>query len=191
MARGKSSPREVDSADSADVLDDATLIERAPESGVEMAGDKLSGTNDTSGDVSDDACGVPSERGAAAQGAERRQFDRVDVEWSVDCTTEETFLYASIRNISTMGIFVQTRAPLHVGTKLTLRFAPPPRPMSPAEGPFVLQGTVQWVNDAPNSPNPGMGVRFTQLSSDDRSRIVEAIRTIAFVRDEFEPRLLN
>ena len=55
--------------------------------------------------------------------SERRIYERVDVEWSVDCETEETFLYASITNISEMGIFVATHDPLEVGTRLTLRFA--------------------------------------------------------------------
>lgn len=194
MARGKALPRAVvDSDDDVgrDTFDEGDS-ECAPESGVEVAAeDKLETTNDagqTDLEVADRETG---EGLASERGAERRRFDRIDVEWSVDCATEETFLYASIRNISTMGIFVQTRDPLVVGTKLTLRFTPPPRKAASLEGTFVLQGTVQWVNDAPNSPNPGMGIRFAQLTLDDRERIVEAIRTIAYLRDDAEPRLLN
>jgi len=99
---------------------------------------------------------------------------RLDVLWSVDCETEDTFLYAAITNISEMGIFVQTEEPLAVGTSIKLRFAPGaqdgeraedgepgrgspnpsefegdgPRPLG-ARGrwePFVLGGVVQWVN---------------------------------------------
>ena len=55
---------------------------------------------------------------------ERRIFDRFEVTWDVDCTTEDTFLYASISNISEMGIFVTTREPLVVGTKILLSFTP-------------------------------------------------------------------
>jgi uncharacterized protein (TIGR02266 family) len=109
---------------------------------------------------------------------ERRSAERVDVTWSVDCETDDTFLYASIANISELGIFVMTREPLDVGTVLTLRFAPPGHPA------FVLRGVVQWVNTVRAlsvSPNPGMGVRFIDLTNDDRARLVEAIRTIAFV----------
>lgn len=111
-------------------------------------------------------------------GVERRISERIEVTWSVDCETDDTFLYASIRNISEMGIFVQTKEPLEVGTILTLRFAPP------GHQPFVLQGLVQWVNPVRAlsvSPNPGMGVRFTDLTGEDRERLVEAIRTIAYV----------
>ena len=112
--------------------------------------------------------------------AERRNFDRYEVEWAVDCVTSDTFLYASITNISEMGIFVRTTDPLRVGTKLRLCFAPPG-----AEG-FKLEGTVAWVNHVrPNgdNPNPGMGVRFVNLQPEERERLVEVIRTIAYLRE--------
>jgi len=103
------------------------------------------------------------------------------VTWSVDCETEDTFLYASIANISELGIFVSTREPLQVGTRLRLRFAPPG-----ARDPFVLFGQVQWINPVrmlSENRNPGMGIRFVDLTLDDRERIVDAIRTIAYLRD--------
>ena len=110
--------------------------------------------------------------------ADRRSRERFDVVWSVDCVTEETFLYATITNISEMGIFVQTVEPLPVGTRLLLRFSPE----DPALGAFELEGHVQWINPArPSCPNPGMGVRFERLTLDDRERLVEVIRTIAYL----------
>jgi type IV pilus assembly protein PilZ len=110
---------------------------------------------------------------------DRRSSERVEVTWLVDCETEETFLYASITNISEMGIFVRTTNPLAVGTRLTLRFAPPG-----ASASYVLQGTVQWINEALRSTlNPGMGIRFMDLTPDDRERIVATIRTIAYLRE--------
>jgi type IV pilus assembly protein PilZ len=114
----------------------------------------------------------------AEGGPERRSAERIDVMWSVDCETDDTFLYASIANISELGIFVTTRDPLEVGTLLTLRFSPPGHP------PFVLRGVVQWVNAVRAlavCPNPGMGVRFVELTQDDRDRLIEAIHTIAYV----------
>ncbi len=111
---------------------------------------------------------------------ERRSFDRFDVEWSVDCVADDTFLYASIANISAMGIFVKTTDPLAVGARLVLSFAPP------GYNPFKLEGQVAWINrvrpDGDNL-NPGMGVRFVNLRPDDRERLVEVIRTIAYVRE--------
>ena len=111
---------------------------------------------------------------------ERRSHDRFDVEWAVDCIAEDTFLYASITNISAMGIFVKTTDPLAIGTRLVLAFAPP------GYQPFKLEGEVAWINPLrPNgdNPNPGIGVRFVNLLPDDRERLVEVIRTIAYVRE--------
>ena len=119
---------------------------------------------------------------AAPDSKNRRVAERVDVFWSVDCETEDTFLYAAITNISEMGIFVRTTEPLDVGTAVTLRFAPPHE-----SEPFVLGGTVQWVNalrPRQSNPNPGMGIRFITLTLPDRERIVETIRTIAYLREE-------
>lgn len=118
---------------------------------------------------------------AASSTDERRRSGRYDVTWPVDCEGEDTFLYAAIANISAMGIFVRTVEPLEIGSELTLRFAP----TAPPAEPFVLRGAVQWVNrDVARSPNPGMGIRFIELSPDDRERIVEMVRTIAYLRED-------
>ena len=113
--------------------------------------------------------------------AERRVFDRYDVEWSVDCVASDTFLYASITNISEMGIFVRTTDPLKLNTKLRLTFAPPGGEQS-----FQLEGSVAWVNcvrENGDNPNPGMGIRFVNLQPEERERLVEVIRTIAYLRE--------
>jgi len=125
-----------------------------------------------------------SERKPAIKPDDRRAADRYEVTWSVDCEAQDTFLYASITNISALGIFVQTVEPLPIGTLVTLRFSPP------GFEPFTLHGLVQWVNvvrpDGDN-PNPGMGVRFVELSASDRERLIEVIKTIAYVRDSVRP----
>ncbi|MFO0548038.1 MAG: PilZ domain-containing protein [Polyangiaceae bacterium] len=118
-------------------------------------------------------------RSQADSDADRRATERHPVTWPVDCDTEETFLYAEITNISEMGIFVRTTEPLAIGTKLRLRFAPA---HSPEIGSFELEGRVQWINLArPGCPNPGMGLAFFSLSLEDRERLVEVIRTIAYL----------
>ena len=111
----------------------------------------------------------------------RRGSDRIEVTWSVDCESRDTFLYASIANISEFGIFVRTHEPLEVGTRLTLTFAPPG-----SDEPFVIHGQVQWVNAVrmlADNPNPGMGIRFVDLTSEARARLIDTVRTIAYVRD--------
>ena len=93
---------------------------------------------------------------------------------------DDTFLYASIANISAMGIFVKTTDPRPVGTMLMMSFEPP------GYEPFKLEGEVAWINvvraDGDN-PNPGMGVRFVNLRPEERERLVEVVRTIAYVRE--------
>lgn len=134
------------------------------------------------GDSSEPPPIAPDGEESSPESINRRTSERIAVTWSVDCETEDTFLYASIANISEMGIFVRTTEPLPVGTELTLRFAPP----SLGEV-LVLLGAVQWVNEVrpmSDNPNPGMGIRFLNLTPASRERIVDIIRTIAYLRDE-------
>jgi type IV pilus assembly protein PilZ len=135
------------------------------------------GTMSTEGDPKNAASGAsPSESPAS----DRRSHDRFEVTWSVDCVASDTFLYASIANIGQMGIFVLTTEPLAIGTPLVLSFAPP------GHEPFKLAGVVAWVNKVKpggDNPNPGMGIKFTALALEDRERLVEVIRAIAYVRE--------
>jgi type IV pilus assembly protein PilZ len=113
---------------------------------------------------------------------DKRAAPRVPVQWSVDCKTEDTFLYASITNVSALGIFVATIDPLPVGTEMTLRFA-----TADCAEPFVLRGRVQWLNELRpdgDDVNPGMGIQFIGISPEDRERLVEAVHTIAYLFDE-------
>src|SRR5690348_13295361 len=63
---------------------------------------------------------------------ERRSQERIEVSWPVDCETEQTFLYAAIANISELGIFVRSDAPLAIGTLVRLRFAPRGKAFGPS-----------------------------------------------------------
>jgi type IV pilus assembly protein PilZ len=116
---------------------------------------------------------------------EQRSAERAEVAWTVDCETEDTFLYASIANISEMGIFVRTEEPLPIGAIVSLHFAP-----RGADAPFQMRGRVQWVNKVRafgDNLNPGMGIQFLELQREERERLVSAIRTIAYLRgDPFE-----
>jgi uncharacterized protein (TIGR02266 family) len=120
----------------------------------------------------------------APASVDRRISARYEVTWAVDCVAEDTFLFASLANISEMGIFVRTTEPLAIGTRLTLSFAPP------GHEPFKLQGKVAWVNKLRangDNPNPGMGVRFISLTPGERERLVEVIRAICYLRSDTAP----
>ena len=106
---------------------------------------------------------------------------RHDAELSVDYASGETFLFSYITNISEMGIFIRTDSPPPVGTKLRLRFG------LENEEPLSLAGEVIWLNplraDGDNL-NPGMGVRFEELTLDQREKVVSFVRAIAYLTDD-------
>jgi type IV pilus assembly protein PilZ len=120
------------------------------------------------------AGGSPS---VAPASGSRRAEQRTEVVWAVDCEHADTFLYAYITNVSSLGLFVRTVTPLPVGTQVRLTFAPR------NDAPFRLLAEVAWINeDKVGCPNPGMGMRFLDLHLEERERLVEAIRTIAYLR---------
>lgn len=112
---------------------------------------------------------------------DRRRHERYDTSISVDYWSGETFLFSYITNISEMGIFIASRDPLAVGTMLNLRF------MSPVGSLLELEGEVVWINPVRmdgDNVNPGMGIRFTKLTPEQRERVVDLVKTVAYLRDD-------
>jgi len=113
---------------------------------------------------------------------ERREHQRFEASVAVDYTSGETFLFAYLQNISEMGIFVRTDYPAPVGTRLRLRFQ-----VDETEEPLTLDGEVAWINplrEIGDNLNPGMGVRFTELTPDKREAVVGLVRTVAYLHDD-------
>jgi type IV pilus assembly protein PilZ len=113
-------------------------------------------------------------------GIERRRYERFDAELSVDWASGETFLFSYITNISEMGIFIRSDDPPPIGSALRLRFA-----RTNGET-LELDGVVAWINPlrpAGENLNPGMGVRFSSLTLEQRERVVELVRTVAYLQD--------
>ncbi|HEY8376004.1 MAG TPA: PilZ domain-containing protein [Nannocystis sp.] len=128
------------------------------------------------------------------QPVNRRAEPRHPVHIEVDCTSGDTFLYAYITDISSMGIFIRTDTPLPVGTVLELGFTPPPRPLRdtltpdgklPPPAPperLELTGEVVWNTTGQAQPDkPGMGVRFHHTAPRTRQRLLEIVRAIAYL----------
>ncbi len=114
-------------------------------------------------------------------GAERRRHERFDTELSVDFASGENFLFSYITNISEMGIFIRSDHPMAIGTTLRLRFG------LDDDQALQLEGTVVWFNPVRadgDNPNPGMGVRFTKLTPEQRERVVAVVRTVAYLQSE-------
>lgn len=113
--------------------------------------------------------------------SDRREHARFDTRLEVDYRSGENFLFSYIQNISEMGIFIRSDAPLPVGTEIDVRFQPE------GEAPVQLRGQVVWVNPVKiggDNLNPGMGVRFLDLTPELRERLVSLVRTIAYLQDE-------
>jgi type IV pilus assembly protein PilZ len=119
----------------------------------------------------------------------RRNETRHPAHLEVDCSSGDTFLYAYITDISSMGIFIRTDTPLPVGAVLELGFTPPASPASPgaakADPPpkrLELTGEVMWnTTSQSDAANPGMGVRFHHTSPKTRARLLEIVRAIAYL----------
>jgi type IV pilus assembly protein PilZ len=130
-----------------------------------------------------DAAQAARDRDAVAAAQERRRSPRVLVDLEVDYGDEDTYLFAYIRDISATGIFVQTKSPEPPGTELNVRFTP-----NGSEEILELEGEVIWVNPyrpgKRDSINPGMGIRFTTLTNEQRHRLVEFVKRFAYLADE-------
>ncbi len=74
------------------------------------------------------------------------------------------------------GLFIESSTPLRVGTNLAVEFALPDRP---AEW-LGTRCVVSWVCPKPDQYTffPGMGVRFTEISSEIRARVLELVGAI-------------
>jgi type IV pilus assembly protein PilZ len=126
---------------------------------------------------------MPTDRlSVEPSGAERREHQRFDTAIAVDYASGETFLFAYLQNISEMGIFIRTDHPATVGTRLRLRFH-----AEQEDDPLTLDGVVTWINPlraSGDNLNPGMGVRFMELSPDKREQVVSLVRTVAYLHDD-------
>jgi len=74
------------------------------------------------------------------------------------------------------GLFIESHAPLPIGTKLAMEFSLPEK----SEEWLLAKGTVAWVCPKADQYtfSPGMGVRFTEIAEDVRDRIHEIVKTI-------------
>ena len=84
-----------------------------------------------------------------------RKHERVTI--NKEFESYEAFITEYVTNISRSGVFVRSKTPLAIGTKVNLRFTVIMDDIETIEG----VGEVVRVHDDP----PGMGVVFTELSS--------------------------
>ena len=77
------------------------------------------------------------------------------------------------------GLFIESHSPLPVGTKFALEFS---LPENPSEW-LPAKGVIAWVCPKADQYtfSPGMGVRFIEINSDIRTRVLELVKSIQTV----------
>ena len=114
--------------------------------------------------------------------SEKRKSQRHDLRIRMDYRNEGggDFLFEYTRNISKGGIFIETREPLPVGSRVEMRFQPPGTEQS-----LEIAGSVAWVNPyrpgSDDNPNPGMGIQFEELQEEDKDLLAQVVRAIAYL----------
>ena len=95
------------------------------------------------------------------QDLDARREERVTI--NKEFESYDAFINEYVTNISRSGVFVRSKTPLPVGTKVNLRFTVIMDDIETVEG----VGEVVRVHDDPS----GMGVVFTELSGYSKSLI--------------------
>lgn len=111
---------------------------------------------------------------------EARTEPRVTLSFRVKYKTPEGQQFESrAGGIGGGGLFIESTAPLSVGTKLVMEFSLPERPNDW----LSAKGLVAWVCPKADQYtfSPGMGVRFTDIASDIRTRVLELVKSIQHV----------
>ena len=98
---------------------------------------------------------MPNDEKAKSVDQEARREERVTI--NKEFESYDAFINEYVTNISRTGVFVRSKTPLPIGTKVNLRFTVIMDDIETVEG----IGEVVRVHDDP----PGMGVVFTELSA--------------------------
>lgn len=111
-----------------------------------------------------DAAATPS---PSSVDSDKRREDRVTI--NKEFESYDAFISEYVTNISRTGVFVRSKTPLPIGTRVNLRFTVIMDDIETIEG----IGEVVRVHDDP----AGMGVVFTELSSYSQGLIDKLLTT--------------
>lgn len=98
---------------------------------------------------------------------DQRQHSRQQINQEFE--TIDEFIAEYVTNISQGGVFIRSKNPLPVGTKVTLKFSVILDDFETVEG----EGEVVRVEST--GPNTGMGVAFTRLTAESKKLIDEIV----------------
>lgn len=96
---------------------------------------------------------------------EKRRFPRVDIACHVKIMTSQGAIAAQTKNISLGGAFICCQKPLPLGETFCVTIEPL------AQKSFTVNAEVVWSNiNVPDEKivNRGMGIKFLQITKDDR-----------------------
>ena len=90
---------------------------------------------------------------------EQRLEDRITINKEFD--SFESFIQEYVTNISRTGVYIRTKAPLAIGTKVNLRFS------------VIMDEieTVEGIGEVVRVDDNGMGVAFVELSQTSRDLV--------------------
>lgn len=106
--------------------------------------------------------------GPSSSDNDKRREERVTI--NKEFESFDAFIHEYVTNISRTGVFVKSKKPLAVGTRVNLKFTVIMDDIETIEG----IGQVVRVQDDP----PGMGVVFTELSQYSQ-HLIERLLTFA------------
>ncbi|MGQ0811432.1 MAG: TIGR02266 family protein [Nitrospiraceae bacterium] len=91
-------------------------------------------------------------------------------------TAEGTTFESRAGGIGGGGLFIESEAPLPVGTKLAVEFVLPAAPLEW----LSARGVVAWVCPKADqyTCSTGMGIRFTDIANDTRNRVLDVVRSL-------------
>lgn len=98
-----------------------------------------------------------------ASGSERREHERVPV--NREFGVIDDYIAEYVTSISRGGVFIRSKKPLALGTRVTLKFSVIFDDVETVEG----EGEVVRVETS--GPEMGMGVAFTRLSAESKALI--------------------
>lgn len=110
---------------------------------------------------------APMSQAPEASGA-RREHARHRVDLDVTVTSDHNFYTGFIENMSSGGIFIATHRLKQVGDRLEFSITLPD-----SKQPITGVGEVRWVRVFSEDSNvePGMGLRFTEISAQAVHRV--------------------
>jgi uncharacterized protein (TIGR02266 family) len=97
---------------------------------------------------------------------ERRINSRIPISLEVTFDSGEQVLSSYLFDMGEGGIFIGTPDPLEDGSPIRLCFHLPGMSNS-----LLVMGTVIWRQGSGDSSRPGMGIKFDDISSNDRERL--------------------